>query len=387
VSALILGELLGIGTYASLHQFTDIALGVWAVALLARRGRWPQWWVWLLAGTVAVTGLWSPVPWLAPWAGGRILALAVIATNIRRDPKMLATGLALGLAPQLAVFAMQLGDSRPRGLSPNAFAVAETGVYAFMLGTYARHRGLQAVSGIMVGFPVTRAALLAVWVFALAKVKDAANHKKASGESEPNESSRPKRYQVYVQQWHVIAPVVLITLVFLGHAALNGDIRRLSPSELSRSASMRADTIEGNIGARMEVIAQFGEDAPEYHDPEFRLLGYGHAGYLWETGLPRPHTTWLVIPYEYGLLSLVPFGLLLWLLWRQALPWPVVLGVFVMSLFSADQIHGPEEHYLFAALAMCFARTTEPLSQPARRLVRRLRAARAGTTEPSQAAQ
>jgi hypothetical protein len=383
VSALILGELLGIGTYASLHQFTDIALGAWAVALLARRGRWPQWWVWLLAGTVAVTGLWSPVPWLAPWAGGRILALAVIAANIHRDPKMLATGLALGLAPQLAVFAMQLGESRPRGLSPNAFAVAETGVYAFMLGTYARHRGLQAVSGVMVGFPVTRAALLAVIAFAFAVLHVKANEKA----DDDGKSGCPKRHKVYVQQWHLLLPVVAVTAVFLGHALLNGDIRRLSPSELSRSASMRVDTIEGNIGARMEVIAQFGEDAPDYHDPEFRLLGYGHGGYLWETGLPRPHTTWLVIPYEYGLLSLVPFGLLLWLLWRQVLPWPVVLGVFVMSLFSADQIHGAEEHYLFAALAMCFARTTEPLSQPARRLARRLRAARAGTTEPSQASQ
>lgn len=372
-------------TFPFVTPVADIAL--WAVALVVlwRRGRWPPMWVYLLPlvlGAQAVYGAHAGATGLTML---RVFCLEIVALWAleRWDGERFAQGVLWGLAGHALVI-LRAGPftERMQGMARYITILSNAGYMAFATYTaggrgfaerlpFRLPRALQFLSaGVLTAAAGARAPLLGM-----------AAHDAVLGVLGWRHRRDGLRglwvvLRAYVPRFGLSVAVLGTFIIF---STLRGDLGRLDPRDTVQAAEIRLETIlqttlRGQEQAgeleeplptpategRASVASPIGAVCGQAHEAgracgPGRLTwgGVGASAYLYAYEWPRPHSSYAVLAYEWGLWGLVPLALLAWLVQRRPGVWPAVVGLLALAIFDDTPLSAPEGHYLIAVALTC----------------------------------
>lgn len=320
----IFGGLLAVGTFESAALVVGFVLIAWAASTAIQNRRIPLWGVILWA---AFASPFRPIE--STITAGLVLALAVLADDIRRDWSLndFVTGLVVGSAIQVTAAVYTWGEYRPGLYSQNASVLAQTGLMFWLIlpELLPRNRFVPwAWAAVHLGVSVSRSPLLAAAVLV---------------------GTRPNK--------RMIIAFAGILAVWIFAASSQGALDRVMPAQVRQATETRAAIVEAAVTTPVLVPANIRVDAIPEGDgigPKFipgvrtislggnrmPLTGYGVGQYINETGLVRPHNVAILLFFEMGYLVLIPAGLFAWVVWTRRIPLSVALSLLVLWQFVEE---------------------------------------------------
>lgn len=303
---MILGLVVALGT-TKLTSFSLALILCYVILQRKRLGRitvpLP---VWILAGSVGITALWSPEPGKPVYAACVVLACWIAFKALPRRGFLIGVYVVVGA--QIGIVLWQyvvIGESRPAGISRNASVIGVAGLMGLPVG-------VMAISG---GLSLSRTAMIGAMIV----------------------SFRNSQYR--------IAGISLIVIAVSVGAIVTPE-RLFKLETIEKHAELRIGAIKGNSTETLP-----GNDL-EVRPVEWRWQGYGWGNYYFQTGRIQPHNVFVKSWYEMGVLVVPFWGALVWLWWRGGKDWWLVALMLTVGMLTDELVGSVEGVYMLLGYAI-----------------------------------
>ena len=254
----------------------------------------------IICGIVVISGVWGEV-WSYPlvWTS-IVLMIWIISDRIRFDWRLALAGMVI--IGMIGVWQMWSGDSRARGINSNASLLGLMGVALWPIGAP------------LVVMSLSRTALV------VALVLTAANY----------------------SRWGL--GLFVVAAIGVGVLGMIQTPERYGVSGVGKMAEMRLATFDGSTVERTSGLCG------EVRNVEWRWYGYGFGSYCYATGRALPHNIFVLLWYELGVLSLLFWIGVLWLIYKVRPYWGFIVGVGIIGVSGPELLSRIEGLFVIAGM-------------------------------------